>query len=95
MQLRPKIRTQIGVLNIVEQGEKTMPPKNQYDEKDAAEETDVSEREVKGAWHNARTDCQNSDDPYDQHLTEGWGRDSNKGWVNNYQDDEDEEEEED
>lgn len=34
-----------------------------YDEDDAARDTNSSRSDVDGAWHNARSDDQNSDDP--------------------------------
>lgn len=47
---------------------------NKYDEKDAAEETESSIKEVNEAWHGARDDAQGSDNPIDKGLTEGWER---------------------
>jgi hypothetical protein len=47
---------------------------NTYDEKDAAEETDSSVKEVNDAWHEARDNAQDSDHPIDKSLTEGWDR---------------------
>ena len=35
-----------------------------YDKKDAAAETDSSDDDVSGAWHNARNDASRDDDRY-------------------------------
>lgn len=56
-----------------------MAPKTKYNKKQAAEDTDSSVKETSGAWHNARTDCQNSDDEYDKKLSSSWKRDKSKG----------------
>jgi hypothetical protein len=37
--------------------------KGPYDSKDAAEDTDSSQAETDAAWHDARSDDQNSDSP--------------------------------
>jgi hypothetical protein len=50
-----------------------------YTEKDAATETEVSEKEATATWHEARNDAQNSDHPVDKALTEGWTRTPDKG----------------
>lgn len=55
------------------------PGKNdRYSLKDAAADTNSSSRETSEAWHFAREDCQNSDHPTDQHLSENWGRTPDK-----------------
>jgi DNA-directed RNA polymerase specialized sigma24 family protein len=48
--------------------------KGQYDERDASDDTGVSEKEVKQAWHEARNDCQRSDNETDKSLSKDWSR---------------------
>ena len=52
-----------------------------YTEKDAAKETNSSNKDVGRAWHGAREDAQQSDHPVDKELTKDWGRtpDSKQG----------------
>lgn len=43
-----------------------------YDEDDARDDTDATDREVSQAWHDARDDCQDDGD----YGSEDWARDS-------------------
>ena len=77
---------QSKVCNILRKKEINMGPRK-WEEEDTADETDVTVGEVRRAWHNAREDCQRSDDDYDKNLRKDWDREE-KEYVTNEDEDE-------
>ena len=51
---------------------------DKFTQNDAKELTESTDKETSQAWHQARQDCQKSDNPYDQHLSSGWSRNADE-----------------